>query len=193
MVASRDHAPSPSGVRDGALSDLLARVEAAVEFDLNGGCWLWNGPLMEHPQRKKRPRGTIHAKGKRWLAHRLAYYAATGVHPAQGFVCHTCDVSLCVNPAHLYLGDHASNMADMAARARYFFATDPERCRAAGRSGGLANTWARGAGNPKATLSPDALSDIRSTTRQTKRLAALYGVHRTTIQRIRRGETWKTS
>jgi hypothetical protein len=35
------------------------------------------------------------------------------------FVLHKCDVRLCINPDHLELGDHLTNMAQMVARGRH--------------------------------------------------------------------------
>ena len=32
------------------------------------------------------------------------------------FVCHQCDVKLCVRPDHFFLGTQADNMADFAAK-----------------------------------------------------------------------------
>ncbi|MFA4899922.1 MAG: hypothetical protein WC563_10385 [Brevundimonas sp.] len=169
------------------ITSLIEKLEGAVAPDLNSGCWLWTGSAYEQ---KGRLRGYVTIDGKSELASRAAFRAFSGVDPGSGYVCHKCDVSLCINPNHLYLGDHASNMADMVQRKRSFGATQPERCREAGRKGGLANTWHRGEGNPKAKLTAEDADLIRADPRKTAALAELYGVNRTTIQRIRRGDLW---
>lgn len=69
-------------------------------------CWEWKAGKAAHGY------GQFRFRHKQLGAHRFMYWLHTGEFPADGYVCHTCDNPGCVNPNHLYLGDHRSNMDD---------------------------------------------------------------------------------
>ena len=89
---------------------LSERFWAKVNRD--GDCWMWTGTL-NHKGYGQFWFGTKHHQSHRasWMMHR-------GPIPDGMWVLHKCDTPSCVNPAHLYLGTHAENMADMVARGR---------------------------------------------------------------------------
>ncbi len=86
------------------------------------GCWLWRGACINTGY------GCLRHEGRTLTAHTVAWLLATGEEPPEGlFVCHTCDVRRCVNPAHLFLGTPRDNIVDAVRKGRLVQQARPER------------------------------------------------------------------
>ena len=114
---------------------LAERLERNIEYDTNGGCWLWSRSTFHGGYGQIRRNGTKIGEH----ASRLSWEQYRGPVPKGLLVLHRCDVPACINPEHLFLGTHEINMADMVEKGRAL----------------------RGTRNPKAKLTENLVREIR--------------------------------
>jgi hypothetical protein len=91
-----------------SLRDRFEQKFARIPF---AGCWLWTGAGGRY--------GSFMLNGRRRDAHRAAWELYCGAIPAGTCVLHKCDVPMCVNPGHLFLGSHRDNTLDMINKGRH--------------------------------------------------------------------------
>lgn len=135
------------------------------------GCWVW----ARRTDRDGYGLLCVKRKGVRttWKAHRLSVLLYTGNLDESLNVCHHCDNPPCVNPAHLYQGTTAQNVADKVSRGRHKFPIMP------------------GALNPNTKLTEHDVLTIRASTLPVRELADIYNVSSNHVARIQKGLAWK--
>lgn len=88
------------------------------------GCWEWNGDVDKYGY------GIIYAFSNRKKAHRFSYELFNGPIDDEMCICHSCDITLCVNPEHLWMGTSPENTQDSIDKGRrdYMFGkTNPAK------------------------------------------------------------------
>lgn len=102
---------------------LAERFWARVDRRGADECWPWTGARVDGRKPYAKRYGVLRRGAtdgcRRVTAHRLAYELLVGPIPAGLHVLHTCDNPPCCNPAHLWIGTHADNMADRKAKGGY--------------------------------------------------------------------------
>lgn len=133
---------------------------------LENGCWQWNSG-RQYPEFYTGGR-YVRASRYVWQKHNGRPLAATEC------VCHSCDNPQCVNPYHLFVGTHADNMKDKAAKGR--------------------THRPKGHLNGRARVNAETATEIRKLyatgTVSQQRIADMYGIGQQTVSHIIRRSTW---
>lgn len=138
------------------------RFELSYEPVPEAGCWIWIGRAIGSGY------GNIRVLNKQILAHRYSYMLFNGEIPFGLQVCHKCDVRLCVNPEHLFLGTAKDNALDRESKGR----NKPPQ--------GESHHWAK--------LSEEAMRAIRADNRVQSVVASEYGISQGMVSMIKAGK-----
>jgi len=148
---------------------LRDRLWARVDKSKPNSCWPWTGA------KTKQGYGCIGKGGKHGgtvLAHRAAFEDAKGPVPEGLHVLHTCDNPPCCNPAHLWAGNNADNVADCITKGR-------KRWRAS-----------QGEAHGSAKLTDTKVRAIRKAKGSQREIAAKFKISQAIICDIRNGKLW---
>jgi Autographiviridae endonuclease len=131
-------------------------------------CWPWLAAIGHGGY------GAFTRDGRRQVgAHRMAYELAYGPVPIGKNACHRCDKPSCCNPAHLFSGTDAENIADRDAKGRTQL----------GERHWLAKLTEDDIRSIRARHAADGVSQTA--------LAAEYGVTQATVSAIILRKTWR--
>lgn len=152
-----------------------------VETASDNACWFYKGAKLSNGY------GNFKMGGKTYKAHRFSWELANGPIPLGKFILHRCDNKWCVNPNHLYPGDHNQNMRDMVNRGRA----------ASGDKNGLCSNpalAAKGIDNGNSRLNEWSVLGIVAGSIQgatASQLAAEREIAPSTARAILQGKTWR--
>ncbi len=143
-----------------------SKVDRSGPYD----CWMWQGTIALPNKCGQRygSFGISEGKSVNYRAHRFAWMLCNGRIPEGMVIMHSCDVPLCVNPAHLKLGTQADNVADRDIKGR----------------------TAKGENHGHSKLTETQARFIKHSTERPGVLGKRYGVHPTAITAIRTGKNW---
>jgi hypothetical protein len=152
--------------RRGERIPLIKRFHSKYEIN-EDGCWIWTSATWDNGAGNAYPVIWI-GDGKTDYAHRVSYEMHHGEIPDGYCVCHKCDTPLCVNPEHLFAGTYKENQQDAVRKGRK----------------------ASGERNGGAKVSRETVEKIRRTEGTHRGLAEMFGLSKTQVGRILRGESW---
>ena len=156
--------PKPPPVIDASMLSASERLLSKAIFDKDTDCWLWIASKHSSGY------GAFWFNCRMDNAHRVSYEIFVGYIPLGLFVLHRCDVEICINPAHLFIGSQSDNIRDAISKGRI--------------SSEILAT----------KLTRNEVNEIRwlKGKRSQGELAKTYGVNQSHISRIQSGKVWTT-
>lgn len=137
-------------------------------------CWIWSGAVGSHGY------GAFSFEMVPYTSHRASYMAHKGPIPVieghhGAVVMHSCDNRLCINPAHLSIGNQGENLDDARGKGR------------------LANAGPKGELSRTAVLTEGKVLEIRQRLANGEKgvaLAIKFNVTPSAISSIKRRKSW---
>lgn len=160
-------------------SPLEERFWSKVQKGQPDECWPWTKAVF-----RDSGYGQFRFEGRPQTASRVAMILNGTVFGPGEEACHTCDNRLCCNPAHLFAGTRADNMADAKAKGR--MSSGPEH-------GRTVIHRVRGEDNVSSKLYAVDIPIIRRMLREgisQRSIGARFNVSHKTINKIALGRTW---
>jgi hypothetical protein len=148
------------------------------------GCWIWSG------SKDLDGYGSIRDGSKMKRAHRVSWELHKGSIPMGAYILHKCNNPSCVNPEHLSIGDHKENMQDRKANGKLWHSSGHKEAMRKKMTGRVI-TWGAKLSEALKKLTPEQCLDILKRTAKGEKvihLAAEFGVHRTTISKVKRNQ-----
>lgn len=167
----------------------VERFWARVRKPPRGGCWLWTGAHDADGYGKVKTR--FHGGQRQLLStHRFAYWLKHGEIPDGLLVCHKCDNAGCCNPAHLFIGTQADNIADKVSKDRQ--SKGSRHAAALRRRGPFERNPRRGEAHPLAKLTNSQVREIRrlSPGLSQRKIGSMFGVSHVVIGHVLLRKTW---
>lgn len=142
-------------------------IEAKCKKVPESGCWIWSGSVGGQ-QGYGRISLIINGVTKYRYVHRHMYELTYGAIAEGACVCHKCDVPLCCNPNHLFVGTQYDNMQDKVKKGRQL----------------------KGSTHPNSDIDEDIARRILTSPLPKSEIASLYNVSYNIVDKIKEGLTW---
>jgi hypothetical protein len=162
---------------DTLIEESMLMMRVVTQIEDNGKCWIWTGAVNQQDHPIIHLRQPIYGHKGCLTVRRFVFLLANGVLPARRPIGCRCGEKLCVNPEHLFLSTQ-SRIGKLAAKNGAWKGQDRAiKISVAKRAAGK--------------LDIDKAREIRMSDESGPVLAQRFGVDKSLINNIKRGNVWK--